>query len=58
MGKILEYAKFLASIGGAGLIVAQQAVPMSPTAHGWTAAGIAMATAVLVYRVPNRKPQQ
>lgn len=57
MDKILEYAKFLASLAGAGLIAAQQAIPMSPVAHGWTAVGLAIATAVLVYRVPNKKPE-
>lgn len=57
MDKILECAKFLASLAGAGLIAAQQAIPMSPTAHGWTAVGLAIATAALVYRVPNKRPQ-
>lgn len=56
MERILDAAKFFAAVLGAGLIAAQQALPMSPEAHGWTAVGLAMATAVTVYWVPNKNP--
>lgn len=57
MSKLLEYAKFIAALGGAGLIAAQQALPLSPVEHGWVSVALAVVTAALVYRVPNKKPE-
>ena len=53
MDKIKPYAKFAAAIGTAGLIAAQQALPMSPTAHGWVTVVLAVLGAIAVYKFEN-----
>ena len=55
MGK---YAKAIVATLGAALVAAQQAVPMSETAHGWVTVAIAALTALTVYLVPNAEPEQ
>lgn len=53
MNKIKPYAKFVAALGTAALIAAQQALPMSPTAHGWVSITLAIFGALAVYGVEN-----
>ncbi len=53
MDKIKPYAKFAAAIGTAGLIAAQQAIPMNATARGWVTVTLAVLGAILVYKVEN-----
>ncbi len=53
MKKIKPYVKFVAALCAAGLIAAQQVLPMSPAAHGWVAIGLAVVGAAAVYKFEN-----
>lgn len=52
----MRYAKFAAAIITAALVAAQNAVPMSDTAHGWVTVALAALGAVAVFAVPNVTP--
>ncbi len=53
MNKIKPYAKFAAALVTAGLIAAQQALPMSSPAHAWVTVALAVLGALAVREVPN-----
>ncbi len=53
MDKIKPYAKFVAALATAGLIAAQQALPMDATAHGWVSILLAVFGAAAVYKIEN-----
>lgn len=52
----MRYAKFVAAVITAALVVAQTAVPMSATAHGWVTVALSALGAIAVYAVPNVTP--
>jgi hypothetical protein len=52
----MRYAKFVTAVITAALVAAQNAVPMSDTAHGWVTVALAALGAVAVYAVPNVAP--
>lgn len=51
MGK---YAKFIAALITAGLLAAQQALPLTEVQRGWTTVILAVLGAVAVYAVENK----
>lgn len=57
MEKLKPYAKFVAAIATAGLIAAQQALPMPAAAHGWVSVALAVLGAIAVYQIPNTPRQ-
>jgi len=52
----MRYAKFFTAVGTAALVAAQNALPMSPTAHGWVTVTLSAFGAIAVYAVPNITP--
>lgn len=47
-------AKAIVAAVTAGLVAAQNAVPMPAAAHGWVAVAIAVLGVAAVYQVPNQ----
>jgi len=52
-GAAVRYAKGIVAAIAAGLTVAQQVLPLTPTQHGAVAIALAVAGALAVYLVPN-----